>query len=507
VLAAALATLPLLALIGYSSFDRYDADRARGESRAIIRAELYATLLADAPPGTSVQDALTQSLRISPLLSGSAAEVLSEDGETIASAGGARALLEQNDTRVQAALDTHSTFDARGTDGVHRVWGLARVPGTGMTVAFGFPGSFVYGAAETAIKRDLVVAAIVAGVALTSAFLLAGRVTAPIRRLAVQVGEGPEDVRDDIGAIERGVNRMGEAIEENEVELARRAARLEQVLEERNRAYEEVQVLNEELEDRVALRTKQLEDANRELDAFSYSVSHDLRAPLRAIDGFSRIVIEDYAGQLPPEGLRYLRIVEKNTRDMGVLIDGLLSFSRLGHQHLDKRTVDVEELAREVVAASEAGTGDDEPQIAIGRLPRAEADRTLLRQVYVNLVSNAVKYTRGRDGAHIELGSYADPATNGDGEGTAVYFVRDNGVGFDMRHADKLFQVFQRLHSDGYEGTGLGLALVERIVKRHGGDIWAEGKPDEGAAFYFTLEGGPREREDSRDPARRRQPA
>jgi light-regulated signal transduction histidine kinase (bacteriophytochrome) len=243
-------------------------------------------------------------------------------------------------------------------------------------------------------------------------------------------------------------------------------------------------VLNEELEERVGLRTAQLEEANGDLEAFSYSVSHDLRAPLRAIDGFSRIVIDDHAGELGPEGLRYLGIIRKSTQDMGRLIDGLLRFSRLGQQQIDRRDVDVEALARELAAEAELErNGHRSLEISIAHLPRAHADPTLLRQVFANLIDNSVKYTGACEQARIEVGSAAV-------EGRTVYFVRDNGVGFDMRHADKLFHVFQRLHSDGYEGTGIGLALVARIVNKHGGSIWADAKPDEGATFYFTLEGG-----------------
>jgi PAS domain S-box-containing protein len=224
-----------------------------------------------------------------------------------------------------------------------------------------------------------------------------------------------------------------------------------------------------------------LEVAVQELDAFSYSVSHDLRAPLRAIDGFSRIVIDEHAENLDAEGLQYLGRVSQGVRKMGDLIDGLLAFSRLGQQQLDKRTVGVERLAREVVREIAAGDPERSIEIEVGPLADAEADPTLLRQVLANLVANAFKYTRDAESARIEIDSH-------DEGGATVYTVRDNGVGFDMQYGDKLFQVFQRLHrSEDYEGIGIGLALVDRIVRRHGGRIWAESAPGCGATFSFTL--------------------
>jgi light-regulated signal transduction histidine kinase (bacteriophytochrome) len=345
----------------------------------------------------------------------------------------------------------------------------------------------VYGPSEDALARDVLLAFAAAALALIAAFLLAGYLTSPIRRLARRVGSEDDHVHD-IGAIERGVDRMGETIEESQLELARRAERLQLVLDQRNQANDELRRLNEELERRVTERTAQLQEANRELEAFSYSVSHDLRAPLRAIDGFSRILVDEHSEGLSVDALRYLSLVRRNTLQMGELIDGLLAFAHLGHQPVDKRLIDVEVLAQELVAMELSHRNGHAVEIEVESLPPAMADPTLLRQVFANLLSNAVKYSASRDPARIELGSYTD------GDRT-VYFVRDNGVGFDMRYADKLFEVFQRLHSDGYDGTGLGLALTSRIVARHGGAIWAESAPDEGATFYFTLEGGPVEHE------------
>ncbi len=237
--------------------------------------------------------------------------------------------------------------------------------------------------------------------------------------------------------------------------------------------------LNEELEQRVARRTEQLEEANRELEAFAYSVSHDLRAPLRAVDGFARILLQEYAPQLVPEAQRYLGIVRQNAQHMGDLIDGLLMFSRLGRQDLRVEEIETGELVRQVVKELKTEVGDRQVEFVVGDLPPCRADPLLLRQVFVNLVSNAVKFISEREIARIEIGLQAI-------DGEEVYYVRDNGVGFDIKYADRLFGVFQRLHS-AYEGTGVGLAIVQRILHRHGGRIWAEAAVDEGATFYLTL--------------------
>lgn len=241
-------------------------------------------------------------------------------------------------------------------------------------------------------------------------------------------------------------------------------------------------LLNEQLEARVAERTAQLEAANHELEAFSYSVSHDLRAPLRAINGFGQILVEDYADAFNPESRRYLDLMVSNATQMGVLIDDLLTYARLSRQPLQTREVDTTALVHAIIADLRDEIGDRAVEFIVQPLPSCQADILVLRQVFVNLLQNAVKFTRGRTPAMIEVAWDAAAAPDG------AYVVRDNGVGFDMQYAGKLFGVFQRMHrSDAFEGTGVGLAIVKRIVTRHGGRVWADAEPNVGATFAFTL--------------------
>ena len=246
---------------------------------------------------------------------------------------------------------------------------------------------------------------------------------------------------------------------------------------DRRQAENEIGNLNKNL----AERSFEVEAANKELEAFSYSVSHDLRAPLRAVDGFSRILLEEHASQLSEEAQGFLSRVRDNAVNMGQLIDDLLAFSRLSRQPLKRQNVVTADLARQVLDELKQEENGRRVDASVSDLPQCNGDPKLLKQVFVNLLSNAFKYTRKREVAHIEVGC---EKINGE----TVYFVKDNGAGFNMKYANKLFGVFQRLHrSEEYEGTGVGLAIVQRVVHRHGGRIWAEAVIDKGASFYFTL--------------------
>lgn len=244
---------------------------------------------------------------------------------------------------------------------------------------------------------------------------------------------------------------------------------------------EKVRILNE-LNENLKKESEKLEDANHELEAFAYSVSHDLRVPLRAIDGFSRIIMEDYEDKLDDEGKRLLNIIRENTKKMGHLIDDILLLSRASRQEMRMSPLDMESLVMNVVEELKPAIGDRDIQLEIKSLPSTYGDRTLLNQVFSNLISNSIKFTGLKEKAIIEVGAE-------ERKDEITYYVRDNGAGFNMKYENKLFGLFQRLHgSDEFEGTGVGLSIVQRIVRRHGGRVWGEGKVNEGATIYFTLQ-------------------
>lgn len=273
--------------------------------------------------------------------------------------------------------------------------------------------------------------------------------------------------------------RTGAANDTGELaDLARAVDAMAQALQQRNAELEESRST---LEKQVELRTRELAESNRQLEAFGFSISHDLRAPLRAIDGFSQILLNEHASSLLPEGRRVLELVVKNTKQMAQLIDDLLAFSRLGRQDVAGVELNMGEMAREVFQDLATPGRARAIDFTVTPMPNAHGDSAMVRQVWMNLLENALKYTSRTDRAEVLVGAEK-------GEKENMYFVKDNGVGFDPRFAGKLFQVFQRLHgSSQFTGTGVGLAIVHRIIQKHGGRVWAESSPGKGAQFFFTL--------------------
>jgi len=263
------------------------------------------------------------------------------------------------------------------------------------------------------------------------------------------------------------------------LDTANAALRVE--MAERKQAEEEVRRLNAELEQRVLDRTAQLEAANRELETFSYSVSHDLRSPLRAIDGFSRVLLEEYYNTLDEEGKRLLDVIRFNTQKMDQLITDLLVLSRVSRTGITFSRIDMTTLSRSIYHESASPDDQSKFDFSVAPLPDAYGDPTLMRQVWSNLLSNAIKFTMPKDARKIEIGGRTENGMN-------IYYVKDTGVGFNPDYTHKLFDLFQRLHkTEEFEGTGVGLAIVQRIIHRHGGRTWAEGVVDKGATFYFSL--------------------
>jgi len=336
-------------------------------------------------------------------------------------------------------------------------------------------------AVSEALRLSGVIAIVVLAIAMLAAYALAaalqGRISAPILALAETATaastrqdyslRAPKFGHDELGVLTDSFNQMLGRIEEQKQELQQHATRLEQRVAERTKELER--------------RALELQAANSELDAFAYSVSHDLRAPLRSIDGFSQVLLEDYGAQLDEGGRDSLQRVRAASQRMATLIDDLLKLARVTRTEMRTERVDLSGMAREIVLDIQRTAPDRQVEFAIAPGLEAQGDSRLLRVVLDNLLRNGWKYTGKQAQPRVEF-------TAVDENGGRVFVVKDNGAGFDMKYADKLFGVFQRLHSiTEFEGTGVGLATVRRIINRHGGRIWAEGIVDQGATFYFTL--------------------
>ncbi|MCX5891197.1 MAG: ATP-binding protein [Deltaproteobacteria bacterium] len=363
-----------------------------------------------------------------------------------------------------------------GLPGDARLFAFARLspPWQDMYVAIGLSMAWAVDKVDRDLWRNLIWLGLVAILALAAAWFGADLfIIRPVRilrgvteRLAagnLTVRSGPDYPVGELGLLAQSFDQMADSLQGREAELKRVVAELQQRVGE------------------LRERTAQLEAANRELEAFTYTVSHDLRAPLRSMGGFARVLLEDCADNLDADGQRYLNIIHQEARKMGQLIDDLLALTRLGRKEMNLVLIDMADLVQVVFAELKTSYMERKLQIDIQPLPAALADRVMMRQVLANLLQNAIKFTKGREPALIEVSGRSEELEN-------VYCVKDNGVGFDMKYVHKLFEIFQRLHPEGeYGGTGVGLAIVKRVIDRHGGRVWAESKVGEGATFCFSL--------------------
>lgn len=374
-----------------------------------------------------------------------------------------------------------STYEALGLDGTERLFATTTVSdgsGPSLFVAVGIPTASLYHHANQKLARNSIVLLLVCCGALAAGWYLAQKsIIQPVNQIVSAsrlLSEGVYSARTGIVGGKSELDELAHDFDAMAESLARRELDL-------RIASEKISKLNAELELRVVERTKQLEATNKELEAFSYSVSHDLRAPLRHMDGFAQILMTEPSVEKDERAQRYLQMITKAARQMGMLIDDLLSFSKMGRQSMVRQNVDFAAMVRDIISEFKDEQEGRAIEWNIADLPLVEGDAAMLRQVWRNLISNALKYSRERTPARIEIGWKEKPEE-------MVFFVRDNGAGFEMKYADKLFGVFQRLHKpEEFEGTGIGLANVRRIVSRHFGNTWAEGELDKGATIFFSL--------------------
>ena len=374
-------------------------------------------------------------------------------------------------------------------NGEKELIGFAPIPNLPWGVMIVTPSKTAFSSVSALLQTSSILSVVIVLIAalLSGIFIL--QITRPIRLLVEEtkeIGKGNLDYhikttgKGEIGDLSRAFSDMTGNLKKVMVSNER----LIEEVDGRKSAEKSLVVLNETLELKVEMRTAQLETANKELESFSYSVSHDLRAPLRHVVGFVELLNDHMQGTLDDQSRHYLEVISKATNDMGQLIDDLLSFSRIGKTAMESRKVDLNLLIKQVIEIFKLEMDKRSIEWDIGVLPNVNGDTEMLKLVLSNLISNALKFTSLKTSARIEIGSKPDPEKTNQ----VVFHIKDNGAGFDMQYREKLFGVFQRLHSQkDFRGTGIGLANVKRVIQRHGGKVWAEGVPEEGAVFYFTL--------------------
>jgi signal transduction histidine kinase len=443
--------------------------------------------------GTLDLRALDQALAKTPVPEGGVLEVLDHSGNVLARHPEGEKWVGQSiaNTSLFAGIRAkeEGTAKLKGLDGQDRLYAfmpLRHGADINLFVTVGTPTTQAYAETHRILVRDLIILGTVAVLAFFAARFYADHyVLRPIKALAEatrRLASGDLSARAEAPRASGELHQLAQAFDHMAASLQQHRTEMEQTQAALQESEQRVRQLNATLETRVAERTEQLEAVNKELEAFCYSVSHDLRAPVRHIGGFVNLLGKSVGHNLSTEEQRYVAIISDSAKRMGMLIDDLLVFSRMGRVEMRQATLNLSSIVDETIEKLEPETQGRQIIWKKNPMPEVRADPAMLRQVFINLLANAVKYTRPRNPAEIEIGAVPENSNE------VVVFVRDNGVGFDMQYVGKLFGVFQRLHLDEeFEGTGIGLANVRQIIARHGGRTWAEGKVGQGAAFYFSL--------------------